>query len=123
MRRWQARGLHGALVASLATQRQLAADLLSSERKFVAKLDCLEIHFVTPLKAAMPADEHAKLFALLPRLQNCHRVLLRQLEIRVESGRAHCGLLGLLRQQAGELVLLVECDGAGIEQRIGTLHR
>lgn len=108
IRRWHARGVHGALIHSLGTQRQLAKDLIGSEQMFVAKLDLLEIHFVTPLQAAMPADEHAKLFALLPRLQNCHRVLLRQLEIRVQSGRAHCGLLGLLRQHASEFGLLVE---------------
>ena len=107
-RRWLACTMQRILRHSLSAQRQLAAELLASEQRFVASLDCVEIHFVAPLRAAMPSDEHAKLFELLPALQNSHRVLLRQLEIRVEPGRAHCGLLELLRQQAAAFGLLVD---------------
>ena len=107
-RRWLACTLRRILLHSLSAQRQLAAELLASEQRFVASLDCVEIHFVAPLRAAMPSDEHAKLFELLPALQNSHRVLLRQLEIRVEPGRAHCGLLALLRRQEAAFGLLVE---------------
>ena len=107
-RRWLACTMQRILRHSLSAQRQLAAELLASEQRFVASLDCVEIHFVAPLRAAMPSDEHAKLFELLPALQNSHRVLLRQLEIRAEPGRAHCGLLALLRRQEAAFGQLVE---------------
>jgi hypothetical protein len=107
-RRWLACTMQRILLHSLSAQRQLAAELLASEQRFVASLDCVETYFVAPLRAAMPSDEHAKLFELLPALQNSHRVLLRQLEIRVEPGRVHCGLLALLRRQAAAFGLLVE---------------
>ena len=107
-RRWLACTMQRMLLHSLSAQRQLAADLLASERRFVARLDCMEIHFVAPLRQVMPSDEHAKLFEMLPTLQNSHRVLLHMLEIRLEPGRAHCGLLALLRRQAAVFGLLVE---------------
>lgn len=88
-RRWSARHLARQRLLSVNAQRQLLTDLYDTEKKFVTGLDGLDCRFAWPLREAIPAEEHAKMFAPLQRLQTCHGALLRQLEVRHRTAPHH----------------------------------